>query len=807
MTEAAPNRVPRRRRLLRRIAAVLLLSAGAAIAGVSFWAWRTLPQTGGERVVPGLSAPVEVWRDRYGVPHIFADSLHDAWFALGYVHAQDRMWQMEFTRRLGAGRLAEVMGEPALDADRFFRTLGLYRLAEAQAESLSAQARGALDSYASGINAWLDHRAAALPPEFTLLGYEPEPWRPADSLVWGRLLAYQLSTNWTTELLRARLALRLPKALLVELWPTGPPDSPVTIDASGRAAATGFDRPTGFLAPTPGWLDSRGASNAWVIGASRSASGAPILANDPHLELAVPSQWYLARLVTPERELAGATAPGVPFTVLGHNGSVAWGMTSMGGDTQDLFVETLDPADPARYLTPEGPLPFVTRRQTILVSDSDPVTLTVRATRHGPVISDFLADMDAVAGMNAVIALASMSEAAGDATAEALAAMPLARDAAAFADAAANFEAPALNIFFADTQGAIGMVAPGRIPVRRRGDGSLPARGADGLQDWVGSIPRDERPRVLNPASDILFNANNKLVDESYSWFIARDWEEPHRARRVAEILAARPRHSAEDMPALQADVLSAAARDLLPIMLEQVGRVDGDAARAVEMLRIWDLRMRRDRPEPLIYAAWLRETVRGMAEDELGLHFPRYWGSRPRFVRAVLTRNRHWCGDARSGVERDCGPVLRSALERALERVASRLGHDIAGWRWGDLHRATFRHRTLGEIPVLSWLADLSIPSDGGDHTVNMGAVAAGNTAAPFRHIHGAGYRGIYDLSDLAASRYMMPPGQSGNPFSRHYRDLLEPWRDGVYIRIAGSREEIAAAGYRRLVLTPGGR
>jgi penicillin amidase len=804
MTEAAPHARPRRRRLLRWLAAILLLSAGTAVVALSFWAWRTLPQTSGERPVPGIANRVEIWRDRHGVPHIFADSLPDAWFALGYVHAQDRMWQMEFTRRLGAGRLAEVVGRSALDADRFFRTLGLYRLAEAQTASLSPRARGALDSYAAGINAWLDHRAAALPPEFALLGYEPEPWRVADSLVWGRLLAYQLSTNWTTELLRARLARRLPKALLVELWPDGPPDGPATLESSQAASAAGLDEFLRSLGRIPGPLRTRGASNAWVIGPEQSTSGKPILANDPHLGLTAPGQWYLARLVTADLEIAGATAPGVPFTVLGHNGSVAWGMTSMGGDTQDLFVETVDPSDPARYLTPDGPVPFATRSETIPVKDSEPVSLTVRTTRHGPVISDFLADMDAIAGMNAVIALASASEAAGDTTAEALSAMPLAGDAAAFVAAAEDFEAPAVNIFFADIAGDIGMIAPGRIPVRRRGDGSLPAAGADGLQDWIGQIPRDQRPRILNPDAGVLLNANNRLVDDGYRWFVARDWEEPYRARRIAEILAARPRHSVEDMTALQTDVLSDAARDLLPIMLEQVGRVDGDAARAVELLRIWDLRMRRDRPQPLIYAAWLRETMRGIAADELGPQFAQYWRSRPRFVRAALTRNRHWCGDARSGSVEDCGPVLRRALDRAIEGVASRLGHDIAGWRWGDLHRAAFRHRALGEVPVLSWFTELSIPSDGGDHTVNVGAVATGDTAAPFRHTHGAGYRAVYDLADLTASRYMLPPGQSGNPVSPHYRDLLQPWRDGAYIRIAGSRGQLAADGHAPLVLTP---
>ncbi len=764
---------------------------------------QTLPQTSGEVAVPGIAGSVEILRDVNGVPHIFADSLPDAWFALGYAHAQDRMWQMEFTRRLGAGRLAEVIGPKALGTDRFFRTLGLYRLAEAQAASLSPQTRRALESYAAGINAWLVHRAAALPVEFMLLRYRPEPWQVADSLVWGRLLSYQLSTNWTTELLRARLSTRLPKSLIVELWPVGPDESPVTLGVAESLPA-GFARLADSLAPAAGWPQPRGASNAWAIGSERSATGAPILANDPHLELVAPNQWYLARLVTPDVEMTGATAPGMPFVLLGHNGSVAWGMTSTNADTQDLFIETIDPEDSGRYLTPDGSQPFLTRDETIRVKGAEPVVLTVRATRHGPVISDLLADMDAVAGITAVIALASESEAAEDPSADALAAMPLARDAESFAAVAAEFEAPTLNIFFADTRGTIGMIAPGRIPVRRRGDGSLPAAGASGQQDWIGVIPRDERPRILNPESGYLFNANNRLTGKDYPWFIARDWEDPYRARRIGEVLASRPQHSPDDMQALQGDALSDAARELLPLMLDGVGPVEGMSARAVAMLRGWDLRMRRDRPEPLIFAAWLRETTRGIAADELGPHFPQYWRNRPRFVGAVLTHNSHWCGDARSGVAQDCGPVLRDALDRALASIASRLGRDMAGWRWGDLHRAVFRHRILGEVPVLSWLADLSVPSDGGDDTVNTGALAGGDSAEPYTNVHGAGYRAVYDLGDLAASRFMIAAGQSGNPFSPHYRDLLAAWRDGTYIRIAGNREEMVAADHERLVLIP---
>jgi len=761
----------------------LFLLALAALAAFAVWAWHSLPQTSGESQVPGIAAPVEIWRDGNGVPHIFADSAADAWFALGYVHAQDRMWQMEFMRRLGAGRLAEVLGKRALDSDSFMRTLGLHRLAEAQAEALSPQVRPALEAYTAGVNAWLEHRNAALPLEFLLLGHEPEPWRVADSMVWGRLLAYRLSGDWQAELFRARLALTLPKTLVVELWPGDPPDAPTTFGGT-----------------------ERGASNAWVLGAARTTTGAPILANDPHLTLTAPSPWYLARLVTPEFEVTGATAPGMPFTLLGHNGFVAWGMTSTGADTQDLFAETIDPDDAARYLTPDGPREFATRRETIRVKGGAPVELTVRATRHGPVISDFLEDMDTIAGLNAVMTLASASEATSDRSVAALAAMPLARDADSFEAAAANFTTPVVNVLYADTAGAIGAVTPGRIPVRRNGDGSLPADGADGRQDWIGVIPPDELPRGRDPAPGYLVNANNRLVGEDYPWLIAREWEAPYRARRIQEVLAARERHAVADMLALQNDTLSDAARDLLPIMLEQVGRVDGTAAQAVERLRVWDLMMARDRPEPLIYAAWLRETMRGLAADELGESFPDYWRSRPRFVHAVLTANRHWCGDAVQGIVQDCGPVLRRALDRALQDVARRLGHDIAGWGWGDLHRAGFRNRTLTSTPVLSWLSDPAIAADGGAHTVNRGVPADGAAPDPFLDVHGATYKAVYDLSDLAASRYMMPPGQSGNMVSRHYRDLLKPWRDGKYIRIAGSREALAAAGHELLVLTPGG-
>jgi penicillin amidase len=785
----------RRLRLAARITGIPLLAAGAALI---VWAWSTLPKTSGEVKLSGLAGEVEIFRDENGVPHIFAGSANDGYFALGYVHAQDRLWQMEFTRRLGAGRLAEAIGEPGLGADRFLRTLGLYRHAEVAADHLSKPARAVLEAYAAGVNAWLEHGAASLPPEFLLLNYDPEPWRITDSIVWGHLLAYQLSTNWHGELYRAGLIRNMEPEQVAELWPGDPPDAPVTLDAAQRTAQLDIE---GLLAAVPPELQSHSASNAWVLAGPRTATGAPILANDPHLGFTVPNTWYLARIETPELTVIGATAPGVPFAILGHNGHVAWGMTSTGGDTQDLFVETVDPKDPAQYLTPDGPRPFETRTEIVRVKRGENVELTLRATRHGPVISDVLEDNKGLAGETTVIALASASDGPGNRTIEALAAMPHARNAAEFERNASNFQAPLVNLFFADRDGGIGFVTPGLVPVRRTGEGRYPVDGASGDYDWMGFVPEDEMPRIVNPPAGVVVNANNRLVGPDYPYMITRNWDDPYRAERIHELLGESEKQSVEDSMRQQEDILSVAARELAPGMVAATGHGGGERAdQALELLAKWDFRMAADRPEPLIYTAWLRHAVKRIAGDEMGDDFSGYWRPRPAFVNYVLARGAHWCAGG------DCATELRDALADALDEITAALGDDMAGWRWGDLHRARFDHRIFSQVPLVGGYGSLSIPTGGGDNTVGRG-MTAGNGGDPYAHIHGAGFKAVYDLGDLANSRFMIPAGQSGNPFSGHYADLLEPWRDGNYFRIAGDRESLAATGLSRLALVPANR
>jgi penicillin amidase len=795
MTAKQHGKIRRRLRLTARIIGIPLLVGGAALV---VWAWSTLPKTGGEVRLTGLAGEVEIFRDSHGVPHIFAGSASDAYFGLGYVHAQDRLWQMEFTRRLGAGRLAEVTGEAGLGPDRFLRTLGLYRQAEVAAKRLSTKTRAALDSYAAGVNAWLNQSAASLPPEFLLLDHAPEPWRITDSIVWGHLLAYQLSTNWQGELYRAGLIRAMEPDRIAELWPGDRPDTPITLDAARRATALNLE---GLLAAVPPELRSHSASNAWVLSGARSTTGAPILANDPHLGFTAPNTWYLARIVTPELSTVGATVPGVPFTILGHNGKVAWGMTSTGGDTQDLFVETVDPGDPKRYLTPGGSRLFATRTEIIKVKGGEDVVLTLRTTRHGPVISDVLEDNKGLADGTAVIALASASDGPGNRTVEALAAMPGARNAAEFERNADDFQAPLVNIFFADKDGVIGLVTPGLVPVRRMGEGRYPVDGASGDYDWTGFVPTPDMPRIANPAAGVVVNANNRLVGADYPYMITRNWDDPYRAARIHELLDERKKHSIEDSMRQQEDVLSVAARELVAHMVTAAGKgMNERLDRAVALLENWDFQMSTDRPEPLIYTAWLRHAVKRIASDEMGKAFSSYWRPRPAFVAYVLTGGAHWCDGT------DCKTEMRDSLADALDEITAALGDDLAAWHWGDIHRARFDHRIFSQVPLVGSAGSLSIPTGGGDNTIGRGMIA-GNGNDPYAHIHGAGYKAVYDLGDPANSRFMIPAGQSGNPFSGHYADLLQPWRDGQYIRIAGSRESLAAAGLRRLVLTPAGQ
>jgi len=775
------------------VAALLLFAAGSGY----LWLRQSLPEVDGVIEVAGPKAPVTVVRDRWAIPHIEADSFLDATFAQGFVHAQDRLWQMEFQRRLGAGRLAEILGAPALPIDRFMRVLGFYRLAEASLEHMSPQTIAWLEAYAAGVNAFLETRTGPLPPEFLILRHgEVEPWTPADSVVWVKLMALNLSANWRAELLRAQLAGRVPREQIADLWPDYPDTAPITLAELARALPA--RELAAVLPPGPA---VRPGSNAWVISGERSRTGAPLLANDPHLGMKAPGTWYLAHLKAPQLDLIGATLPGVPGIVLGHNTNLAWGFTTTGSDTQDLFVERLDPDDSGRYLTPDGSAAFDVREEVIAVSGGEPTTLTVRSTRHGPVISDLLPEAAATAGDDQVLALAWPALEDDDLSIQALFRLMQAADQASFVAALRDVGAPQQNVLFADAAGRIGLYVPGRVPIRRNGDGRWPVPGWSGEYDWIGWIPFEDLPHVLDPPDGALFNANNRVVGEDYPHLIAVDWEASHRARRIAELLPGA--HDLESFAAMQADQLSMLARDLLPRLLE-VAPSDGRAAEATARLAAWDRIMRADAAAPLIFSAWYRELERLIYADELGPLFDGSRRIRPEFIQHVLEERPVWCDDVDTEPRETCDQTIARALDLALADLKARFGGDPGDWRWGEAHFAWMAHPVFKTQPVLGWLFNIVVPTGGDPTSLDVGHYPVYARERPFASIHAASYRGLFDLADPERSRFIAATGQSGHPLSAHYRDLTRLWRRGETVPMTRRAQRYAAGAVGELTLRP---
>jgi penicillin amidase len=759
------------------------------LAGASAAVWWTLPTREGRVALPGLAAPVEIALDAQGIPTIAAGSEADAWTALGWLHARDRMFQMDSMRRGASGRLSEVAGSGALRLDRYMRLLGLVPRAEADLAALPPDTRAAMEAYARGVNAWIGARGRVSAPEFLVLG-APEPWRPLDSLLWGKVMGLWLSGNWRTELDRARLAGLLPPERLDDLWPAdatpGRPDLPGLASAT---AAPGMDWATAAAADRAG-LDRLAAaiprfpvdaplpsmaSNSWVVAGGRSVTGAPLLATDPHLGYQAPILWYLARIELPGgRVLAGATAPGVPGIVIGRNERLAWGFTTTHSDTQDLFVERL--AGPDGYETPDGPLPFTVREEVIRVRWSDPVTLRVRETRHGPVISD----LDAPAGRadGTVLALAAANLAPGDTAASGLLALNAARSLAEARTAARLITSPSQNLMVADAAGGLAKYLTGRTPLRRSGDGSLPVPGWDGRADWTGFIPFDALPHVENPASGMIANANNRVVPPGHDAWLGRDWNGDWRFRRIGQMLAAAPRHDVAGFAAMQADALSLFAVEILP-SLRAAPRPAGAAGAALDLLRGWSGEMAADLPQPLVFHATMARFGRavlaraGLPEDAAR--------AGPEFLRRVLTDDATgaaWCGAP------GCGAMLSAAIEAAVADVTPTQGADPAAWRWGAAHPARFEHALLRFVPGLGALTRIATPSAGDGETVNRAGLRA-EPGGIFANVHGAGFRGVFDLADPGGAFAIIATGQSGHPMSPHWADQLARWRDGALLRV----------------------
>ncbi|MCG3188244.1 MAG: Acyl-homoserine lactone acylase QuiP [Burkholderiaceae bacterium] len=776
--------------------ALLLL---AALAG-SVYTTRAMPTIDGRLDVAGLQQPVRIERDAQGIPTIKAQNQHDLWFALGFVHAQDRLWQLETHRRIGAGRLAEAFGPAALSSDKFLRALGVRRAAAAQWAHVKPEARAVLQAYADGINAVIG-TLRARPPEMVILGVRPQPWEPADSLAWAIMMAYDLGGNWNNELLRLRLSLRLPVQRINELLPPYPGEKPLpsadyaalyrALKLDSATATASLDRTLERLmaAAPPSGVEGVGSNN-WVVAGSHTTTGSPLLANDPHLKLSVPALWYFARLEAPGIEMAGATMPGLPVLVLGQNQQVAWGFTNTNPDVQDLYLERLHPADANQAQGPDGGwYPLKIFDETIKVRGGPDVAIKVRESRHGPLISD-AGITDDLLGDKARNSFAiAMRWTALDAdvdTVGAALAMNRAGDVASFIEAAKGWVAPMQNMVVADRAGHIGFIAPGRVPLRKADNdlfGLVPAPGWDARYDWDGWLSRDALPQARDPERGWIATANQRVVPADYPHFLTSEWALPYRQQRIEQLLEAKPKLSLDDLRAIQADVKSLAAVQMLP-WLRRAKSDHPLAAAAAQALDGFDGTMAADKAAPLVYWAWLRHLVQQVFADEMGPVYERAIASRTLVdaLQQVLdTDNAWWCDDKTTpAVAETCQQQVDRALGAALDELQQAHGSDVASWQWGKAHQARSEHRPFSRVKLLARWFELRTPVGGDSYTVDATRVLFKpdpTTGELYLAEHGPSLRALYDLADPKRSRFMHSTGQSGLAWSTWYSNFVQPW------------------------------
>jgi penicillin amidase len=767
---------------MKRILAYLMvaLALGIMIGGaLGVWYLRSArPELDGAVAVPGLQRAVEVWRDSLGVPHLWAGSTEDLLFAQGYVHAQDRLWQMELFRRVAQGRLAEVMGPGLSDTDRFLRTIGLWRAAGAQEAVLVPESRRQLEAYAAGVNAWLNTRRGALPPELVALRIDPEPWTVRHSLALEKIMAWDLSLYGGASAL-TQVAARLDSAQLPLFQQAYPDWGPTILDTEVPAAPP-------IAAALLDAASATRASNAWVIGGGRTRSGKPILANDMHLALRAPSLWYLMALHGGGLDVAGMTLPGVPFVIAGHNVAIAWGYTNAMLDDIDFFVERVDPADSTRYLTPGGSEAFVVAQETLRVKGRDTVEVfAVRQTRHGPVLPRLAGARGQVIAMRWAAHDPSRSL-------EGIPALNRAASWAQFLAAVRLFDNPHQNVVYADTSGEFGYAMGGRIPVR--GDGRLPpilpVPGWTGEWDWRGYLPFEQHPQVRSPASGYIVTANNRQSAGDAGALISSDWELPFRAYRIREMIASASALDVEAVHRMQLDVrdaLAARYRGRAVAAARGAGLVG-----AAAVLESWDLEASADSRGAAFFYPWYEE-LRRRVEQAL---FRGGDGWVPSKVLNIVldSGSLPWLGAA--------GRAAYDSLARAAAGVANAAA---AGKVWGDLHAITAEH-ALAAAPGLDRALDLSIgpePAGGSPTTVNVSHYTA--ERFPVNATYGPSQRHVVDLGDVdGAGGFILPTGQSGLPFVAHYRDQWPLWRSGGLWRIPLTRAAADARTVHRLRLEP---
>jgi penicillin amidase len=820
-------------RWLTRLVAVGIVVV-VLVVTLAFWmAGRSIPDYDADWTLNGLDGEVEIVRNTAAVPHIFALTDHDAHFGLGFVHAQDRLWQMLMLRRTAQGRLSELFGQRTLEIDDLMRRLDMDGHATRSLDAFSDDSLGALQAYSDGVNAWLrlvgSEALGRGAPELFLFEPEIAPWRPNDSVAISLLVAFDSATHHENEILRARTSLALPEPeRIADIMPDAPGTG--AAELGDIASLLGLPRSAfadaGPSAPRdplhPHWqgMNRGGASNVWAAAPSRSAAGGALMASDPHVTLTAPSTWYLARLELATGGVIGATIPGMPSVLNGRSDRISWGITAAYLDDIDLFVEELNPENPEQYRTPDGWAEFETRREIIEIAGEAPVTITLRATENGPVIPAAHWGLGNVTPAGHVMSMRWTGLSDEFTSIQTGLRLMRARSVEEALTTGEDFVAPSANLMVASAEGRIGMQVIGHMPwrlIEHETQARMPSRGWIEGNRWQGITQFFANPTFVDPESGVLGNTNNKMVDRDFPLHLSYHWGDTQRIDRLSRLMEARAVHTRDSFIEAQLDTVSPAARNLLPLIARDLWFTGEPAApgtperrrqRALDLLADWNGEMNEHLPEPLIFAAWMRALQQSLIRDDIGPLADEFWQVEPVFIERVFRDVEGaaiWCDVRPSTAEESCADIARAALDEALQDLAETHGDDIESWRWGAAHEALHEHPVLGETRLFSWIVNIRQSTSGGDFTLNR-AATPGTGPEPYLNTHAAGYRGVYDFADPNSSVFIIATGQSGHPLSTHYDDLGDLWRRGEYVPMTLDPDLARAGslGITRLLPTP---
>lgn len=744
-----------------------------AVVVLNVYIGKSKPQIEGEVSVAVLDDEVTVIRDEQGVPHIKASSDADLYRAQGFVQAQDRMFQMDLARRQASGRLAEVVGEAAVPTDQFFRTFSLREAAKDSWEGYGPDAKQVLEWYADGVNAYMEQasRNGELPYEFKLLGYEPEPWSEVDSLTIGKFMAYDLGGNWSSLAIRHWALGNFPEDKARELFITYPESKPAILEANLENQVQVSGRFNPELLP-----HEFNGSNNWVVSGEKTKSGMPLLADDPHLGLNTPSIWYQMQLESPEQNVSGVIFAGIPGIILGHNEEIAWGVTNVGPDVQDLYIEKPNPANPTEFQYDGKWEKAEVRKEPIKVKGGETVDFEVVVTRHGPIISNVMFDEEEPS------AQFSMQWTALEPTLELQAVLNMnkASNWEEFETALEDFHAPAQNFVFAGKDGTIAYKANGRIPIRKTGDAQLPVPGDSSEYGWTGYVPYDELPKVINPEKGFIATANNQVIGDSYPYHITDLWAQAYRYERISEVLSARDDFTKEDMMALQMDQHNLQAREFLADMVESVERKDseGQYKEMLDVLKTWNQVDEVDSAAPLLFHKWIQQLPVTLFKEQMPEDIYEMLAGKGSIVDQMMRDG--YAGKEGAWVTEQKGidEWVYQSFVSSVESIQETFGDDVNGWEWGDYHQLTFNHPLAGVSPALEYfLNPKRVPIGGSNITVQAAAFDEDGTVT-----HGASWRFVADLADLSSAYHIVGPGQSGHLKSEWFHNQVDDWAKGNY-------------------------